>query len=196
MQLHNLLIIMASVLGTVQAGCYTSGESWGSAQAAAWDAAAEVCDTTVAGDFSSRQMKEACRNIGPNKFAIFQVQWGGGGNNFISDPDCTFRLRNEIGGCGQGGQSTIGNWFFRYDMNSVAEQFQIYSLTNRQLLIDLTPRLGVVNGGSRAMCVTLPPYIEFEVRISQTRFIPIPTAHRSSQPSLLYTRPYGRVIFI
>ncbi|KEZ40059.1 hypothetical protein SAPIO_CDS9065 [Scedosporium apiospermum] len=118
MQLITLVAILAPVLGTVHAGCYSGGESWGSEKGKATSAAVQVCDTTVAGDFTGGQLKSACRQLTDTKRVEFVVQWKGSGNAFISDDECVLRLTNEIGGCSNGGESDIGQWFFRSDPNA------------------------------------------------------------------------------
>jgi hypothetical protein len=107
MHFSTLLAVLAPVIATVQATCYTSGDTWAPDQVQANAVLDDVCNS-LSGDYSTGQTKSACRNANsPNKtfnFYIKKVQNGGGA---ISHADCVYRLGNEINGCSRGGVSTI-----------------------------------------------------------------------------------------
>ncbi|KAF2196212.1 hypothetical protein GQ43DRAFT_383816, partial [Delitschia confertaspora ATCC 74209] len=48
----------------------------------------------------------------------YWVQWKGNGGLTLNDADCKLRLKNEVNGCGYGGESTVADWYFRVDPNS------------------------------------------------------------------------------
>jgi hypothetical protein len=109
-----LTLLAAALFAGVQAGCYNSGESWGNTGPAN-DAVQAICNSNnIAGSFSSGQTKSSCRKQGSNVQYNFEIKYNGGGSQTLSDTDCRYRLKNEVNGCGKGGQSTVGDWFYRY----------------------------------------------------------------------------------
>lgn len=114
MKLHTLLAILAPVLGTAQAGCYSGGESWGNEKGGATAAASAICyGGIIGGYFNEGQTKYYCSPLAGNKKAEFWVRWGGRGGLTLNNDDCVLRLTNEIGGCEHGGESTVADWYFR-----------------------------------------------------------------------------------
>jgi hypothetical protein len=117
MQLTTVLIVLITTLTPFTAAdCYKKGKDWGVDRNQAAEAAGRFCDTTIAGDFVAKQVKQVCVNggSGQRKF-ILAVRNNAVVNRFVSDEECTFRLNNEINACANGGESTIGDFFYRAD---------------------------------------------------------------------------------
>jgi hypothetical protein len=99
------------------AGCYSGGQNWISEgnRNSARGAARDLCNYGVlAGWFNSPgYTKTACANLGNGIRVDFAVGWRGSGGYTLNSGDCEYRLTNEINGCGNGGESTIADWFFK-----------------------------------------------------------------------------------
>jgi hypothetical protein len=115
MQLTTVLTVLITTLTPFSAAtCYKSGTKWGDNRPSASDAAGRFCDSTIAGNFGARQVKQVCvNNDGKTGKFLLAVRNDANTNAFVSDEECTFRLTNEINACEQGGESTIGNFFYR-----------------------------------------------------------------------------------
>lgn len=99
----------------VLATCYGSGDHWPNKDTAA-KFAYDACYNSngmFSGQFTPGQTKSMCpRDSGLG--LLFEVQnlWAGQYLDLNND-DCYTRLKNEIYGCNQGGESTVSNWRFR-----------------------------------------------------------------------------------
>ncbi|KAF2021245.1 hypothetical protein BU24DRAFT_416902 [Aaosphaeria arxii CBS 175.79] len=121
MQFTTFLAVMAPIIATVQAGCYSGGDSWGGDQGVANSVVDQICNGGgVSGSFQGGQTKYACRQLSGSKKGEFWVRWTGAGTLSLNDGDCRLRLKNEINGCSNGGESTVAGWFFRSDPNGGA----------------------------------------------------------------------------
>ncbi|CAG5166775.1 uncharacterized protein ALTATR162_LOCUS6975 [Alternaria atra] len=112
MHFSTLIAVVAPAIITVSAKCYNNdGAGWGGSRQSANNAADAVCyngDGGLAGNFAGT--KSACRNIGDNLKALFFVT----GNGYLSEQDCKFGLKEEINGCGWGGEAQHGAYYYRY----------------------------------------------------------------------------------
>ena len=109
----SILAIIAPLLATVHAGCYSGGETWAPDQVQANNALDGACND-LSGGFSGGQSKYKCINAGTaNKKFEFWVTNTAGNSLSLNKGDCVLRLSNEINGCGNGGDSTTAGWNFR-----------------------------------------------------------------------------------
>ncbi|KAK5168794.1 uncharacterized protein LTR77_006103 [Saxophila tyrrhenica] len=70
------------------------------------------------GYYKPRQTKSMCPTDGEGKHLSFQVQNLNDHDGFdLKDEDCVTRLRNEILGCQEGGESSVSGWRFRAEPN-------------------------------------------------------------------------------
>jgi hypothetical protein len=114
MQLYTFLAIIAPVIVTVQAGCFSGGANWDPTKNAALDIVDRICNGGgVSGGFGAGQTKNSCQNMRDNARAQFEVQWTGGGGQDLNDDECKTRLKNEINGCGHGGETVTGGWRYK-----------------------------------------------------------------------------------
>ncbi|KAJ4352692.1 hypothetical protein N0V95_004017 [Ascochyta clinopodiicola] len=90
-----LFTILVSVVGTAQATCYRSGETWAPDQVQANNALSDVCNNLS------------------NNFNGGQTKYASGNALYLNHGDCVLRLSNEINGCSRGGDTTIAGWNFR-----------------------------------------------------------------------------------
>ena len=98
---------------SASAGCFNSGEHWGSHGNAKTTLAQACADIT--GNFTSNQGKNICRNaITSNLSYKFQINNGNGGNATISPAECKANIGGIIDNCGHGGQDTINGVLYRY----------------------------------------------------------------------------------
>lgn len=125
MQLLTLLVIIAPAISTVQAACFGSGEYWAPTKNTALSLVDQICNSNgVSGYFTSGLTKRRCINIRDKAKAEFEVQWTGDGNLTLKDEDCKLRLKKEINGCEQGGQTTTAQWRFKYVLWKLARDFR------------------------------------------------------------------------
>ena len=109
-----ILPTLLAITTTVTAKCYGGGDTWGNELHLTNVAIDKICNKErIAGGFGQGQTKYHCEQIVGNKKAEFWVQWRGGGGSSLSDEECKFRLKNEVGGCRNGGESTVGSWYYR-----------------------------------------------------------------------------------
>jgi hypothetical protein len=114
MHLHTIIAVLAPGIITVQAGCYSGGPTWYPDQGTANEFVYSICKSRgISGFFNQGQTKYRCRQMGSDKKFEFWVQWKGPGGLTLHNQDCNMRLKNEINGCGNGGESTIADWYFR-----------------------------------------------------------------------------------
>lgn len=113
MQLTTLFFILAPVITTVRADCYSKGETWAPDQVQANNILGELCNG-LSGDFDSKETKYGCRDAGsPNKKLEFWVKNTADNALNLGHGDCVLRLSNEINGCEKGGHQTTADWDFR-----------------------------------------------------------------------------------
>lgn len=113
MQLSTLFAILAPAIATVQAGCYSGGDSWAPDQVQANNLLGELCNG-LSGNFNGGETKYGCRNAGSaNKKFEFWVKNTANSALYLGHDDCVLRLSNEINGCSNGGQSTTSGWNFK-----------------------------------------------------------------------------------
>jgi hypothetical protein len=108
-----LTFLTPALLSGVQAGCFTSGTSWGNT-APANDVVQAICTSDgVSGTFSFRQAKSNCHQQHPGTKYDFTVGYVGSADSVTpDDAACKEGLRNEVNACGQGGSTTSGDWSF------------------------------------------------------------------------------------
>ncbi|KAF2108576.1 hypothetical protein BDV96DRAFT_605631 [Lophiotrema nucula] len=119
-----LMPAIAIVQGVTLArrGCYNDedAQTWGGNTDGVKHFVDQTCHEGpggVSGYFEFGQSKTACVEIRDGVQANFKVAWYGVGPLTLNDDDCKLRLKNEISGCNAGGESSIGNWFFKADPN-------------------------------------------------------------------------------
>ena len=109
-----ILPTLLAIATTVSAGCYGGGDSWGNERGLSQAAVDRICKREgIAGNYAQSQTKYHCEQVNGNRKSQFWVKWNGGGPALLSDEECKFRLKNEVGGCKNGGESNIGQWYFR-----------------------------------------------------------------------------------
>lgn len=112
-----LAIGSAAFIDQALAGCYSGGGSWGAERGYAEQAVDGLCNSASEGGFTqtsffSGQTKAICAPLTNEKKVDLSIHWGGTGTVDLGDGDCNLRLKNEINGCENGGDSTIDNWRF------------------------------------------------------------------------------------
>ncbi|KAF1947437.1 hypothetical protein EJ02DRAFT_449612 [Clathrospora elynae] len=114
MHIYPLLALLAPA-AVRAAGCYSeTGPGWGSFRQLANNDADAVCGSSeVSGNFNGNT-KYACRYLGNNIKAEFWVT----GTGYLSAQDCAFGLKEEINGCGWGGENFHGDFYYRSDANA------------------------------------------------------------------------------
>ena len=113
MQLSTLFAILAPVISTAQAGCYSGDDTWAPDQVQANNALGDLCNS-LSGSFSGGQSKYQCLDAGSaNKKLEFWVTNTAGNSLSLNHDDCVLRLSNEINGCEHGGDTTTAGWDFR-----------------------------------------------------------------------------------
>ena len=115
MKLQILFAVLMPILVTVQAGCYggLTGIGWPD-RYGAHAFVDQICNSGgVSGYFNQGQTKYRCHQPGSAVKQEFWVGWRGRGGLTLNDVDCKLRLKNEIEGCGFGGESTVADWYFR-----------------------------------------------------------------------------------
>lgn len=114
MQLSTLAAILLPALGTVQAGCYSSGVRWNADANQAVSTISTICKSgQIGGFFGAGQTKYFCLNLPNNKKGEFWVQNKGSQGFNLNNDDCILRLNNEVLGCQYGGESVVSGWYFR-----------------------------------------------------------------------------------
>ncbi|KAF2448047.1 hypothetical protein P171DRAFT_408718 [Karstenula rhodostoma CBS 690.94] len=118
MQLSSLIAILAPIIATAQAGCYSGGDTWAPDQVQANTVLDGVCNS-LSGKFSGKQTKYECKDATASVRKLeFWVTNVNGGERTVSHGDCVQRLGNEVNGCEHGGDTTTGDFDFRADPNS------------------------------------------------------------------------------
>jgi hypothetical protein len=119
MHLSTLFVMLAPAIATVQAGCYGYSEKngvverWNDSVEMAKGYADQACNSGIGGYFPEGQTKYRCYQLRDRLKVEFWVRWEGRGGLTLADKDCKLRLKNEIGGCIYGGESTTAQWYFR-----------------------------------------------------------------------------------
>jgi hypothetical protein len=113
MHLSTLFVNLAPAIATVQANCYSSGPKWLDNIGMAKAYVNQVCAHNGIRDyFPEGQTKYRCFQLRDNLKAEFWVRWEGRGDLTLANNDCKLRLKDEIGGCQYGCESTIAQWYF------------------------------------------------------------------------------------
>ena len=98
---------------SASAGCFNTGEHWGSHGDAKTTLAAACGEIT--GTFTGNQGKTVCRNAPtPNLSYVFTISNGNGGDVSVSQSDCEANIGGIIDNCGHGGADTINGVEYRY----------------------------------------------------------------------------------
>ncbi|EFP84797.2 hypothetical protein PGTUg99_013082 [Puccinia graminis f. sp. tritici] len=115
----NVVLVLSLVISLVSAGCFTSGQTWGSSlnkqKASAF--LDEVC-RELAGNYDASASRSSCKDGNDNIRFNFNILHTSGGSRSISSEECINGLNKEITGCNQGGRTNDGNWEFTSDPNT------------------------------------------------------------------------------
>ncbi|KAH7130677.1 hypothetical protein B0J11DRAFT_613259 [Dendryphion nanum] len=123
MSISTLVALLSIGVSTVSAGCFSGGDTWPDKANARWHAE-RACrgfdghGGAFSGNFAPFETKTACVGLSSTIKFNMAVQNLNSQTRDVSDDECVLRLHNEINGCDRGGESQIGDWFFRSDPNN------------------------------------------------------------------------------
>ncbi|KAH7130115.1 hypothetical protein B0J11DRAFT_244329 [Dendryphion nanum] len=123
MSISTLITLLSIGVTTVSAGCYSRGDTWPDKGTARWHAE-RACrgfdghGGAFSGTFAPFETKRACVGLTSTIKVNFDVQNKDSGTRELSDDECVLRLHNEINACEHGGESQIGDWWYRADPNN------------------------------------------------------------------------------
>ena len=112
-------IIAIFTFGTLaSAGCYGSGETWGSGNnvAKAKTYKDQVCSGNLGGyTFIKGETRTACYSLGEGRRVDFRMSYtGSDAKRHMSAADCKKHLGSFIDSCARGGNGESGPWSFKY----------------------------------------------------------------------------------
>jgi hypothetical protein len=107
------LVVTSSAAAVTQATCYVGTVAdYGLIMDGADAVVEKLCSNDLASYFDEGQTKYHCLQQSYYKIE-FWVRWTGYGGLSLKSDDCKKRLRDEIDGCTNGGESTVADWYFR-----------------------------------------------------------------------------------
>ncbi|MBV5323575.1 hypothetical protein JZU51_02295 [bacterium] len=98
--------------------CFESGVKYGDEKGEAQQLAKVACRFIFQGTYKKRQYASKCYNLASRKKSVkFAVALSGpnaGATRYLGLDECYDGLHKEVVNCGRGGETTYGNWYYRY----------------------------------------------------------------------------------
>lgn len=97
--------------------CFKTGAEWGYPKQLYGKAAALACYNKLSGTYKRGQVYGVCGPISNSMSVQFKLGLTGKDapqTRYISGGECLSGMSSEINSCSRGGQTTYGNWYYRY----------------------------------------------------------------------------------
>ncbi len=131
MQLSVLFVVAVASLGLSSAAttpnpsdshlekrkCFKTGEKYGDHKGHAQAKVRELCKYSFKGYYKKGEKVTRCYGISSKKSVKYTVGLLGpnaGATRYLGEDECYDGLHKEVVNCNRGGETTYGNWYYRY----------------------------------------------------------------------------------